>query len=76
MDQSKHSIPNDLYARLGTNCLTEGAYVCCVSSAIDAERLVLHVSHCSSAMIEKRGKDLPSAAVVKLMPLAGTACKP
>jgi len=76
MDQSKHSIPHDLYARLGANCLTEGADVCCVSSVIDAERLVLHVSHCSSAMIEERGKDLPSAAVIKLMPLAGTVCKP
>jgi hypothetical protein len=76
MDQTKHSIPHDLYARLGANCLTEGVDVCCVASAIDAERLVLHVFHCSSDTIEKRGRGLPSAAVIKLMPLAGTACMP
>jgi hypothetical protein len=76
MDQGKHSIPYGLYARLGAIGPTVGVDVCCVSSAIDAERLVLHVFHCSSEMIEKHGKDLPSAAVIELMPLAGTACKP
>jgi hypothetical protein len=76
MDQSEHSIPHDLYARLGTSCPAVGADARCVRTAIDAERLVLHVSHCSSALIGKHGKDLPFATAIKLMRLFGTACKP
>ena len=74
MDQSEHSISaHDIYARLGTSCPAVGADARCVRTAIDAERLVLHVTHCNTG---KYGKDLPSAAVIKLLPLAGTACKP
>jgi hypothetical protein len=72
MDQSEHSIPHDLYARLAANSLTEGADVCCVRTAIDAERFFLLAIHSPDAI----EKDLRSAAVIRLLPLAGTVCKP
>jgi hypothetical protein len=71
MDQSEHSIsPHDLYARLGTSFPAVGADACCVRTAIDAEWLFL--LHCFPDTI---AKDIRSAAVIKLLPLAGKKCK-
>ena len=71
MDQSKHSIsPYDLYPRLGANGMTMGIDVCCVSGAVDAERLILPAFRFSPDRIA-HGMDLPRAAVIELLPLGG-----
>jgi hypothetical protein len=72
MDQSDHSVSShDLDARLGTSGPVVGVDACCVRTAIDAERLFLLAVHCFPDTIEK---DIRTAAVIKLLPLAGTEC--